>query len=152
MKKLAVGLVAGGLLALATPAQAEPAQVIREETTFIVGSTCFDPPEQVIVTTTITSVNQTTAEGNFIIKLTAEGATGTGRITGKTYLVSFGFGTVIVNGDDPGTGGFNSINTRLTIVDTEDHVTLVARDITGFRFIQGEPTYTHDVDVLRCVG
>jgi hypothetical protein len=153
MRKLIMAAVTGAFaLALTAPASADPAQVVKEESTFFVGSTCFDPAESIEVTTTFIIVNQTTAEGNEIIKVTNTGSTGTGVDTGKTYYVNFGFGTVIVNGDDPGTGGFNAINTRLTIVDPETHTTLVARDIVGFRFIQGVPTFTHDVDVQKCVG
>jgi hypothetical protein len=153
MRKLALAAVTGVLaLALAAPATAAPAQVVKEESTFFVGSTCFDPVESIEVTTTFISVNQTTAEGNQIIKVTDTGSVGIGVDSGKTYSVNFGFGTVIVNGDDPGTGGFNSVDTRLTIVDPSTGTTLVARDITGFRFIQGVPTFTHDIDVLNCVG
>jgi hypothetical protein len=153
MRKLIIAAVTGTLaLAIAAPAQADPAQVVKEESTFFVGSTCFSPVESIEVDTTFISVNQTTAQGNQIIKVTATGSVGTGVDSGKTYRVNFGFGTVIVNGDDPGTGGFNSIDNRLTIIDTETHTTLVARVITNFRFIQGVPTFTHELDVLKCVG
>jgi hypothetical protein len=76
-----------------------------------VGSTCFSPVESIEVDTTFISVNQTTAQGNQIIKVTATGSVGTGVDSGKTYRVNFGFGTVIVNGDDPGTGGLTRSTT-----------------------------------------